>query len=86
VLSILKNGKIVSEIKEFYINKDIKILEKITNEVLEMIKNYDKDLLEIKPIPAEIIIKSSGEDYDIKDYIADIIQFLSCKEVMEVLK
>jgi hypothetical protein len=51
-----------------------------------MIKNYDKDLLEIKPIPAEIIIKSSGEDYDIKDYIADIIQFLSCKEVMEVLK
>jgi hypothetical protein len=86
VLSILKNEKIVSEIKEFYINKDIKILEKITIEVLEMIKNYDKDLLEIKPIPAEIIIKSSGEDYDIKDYIADIIQFLSCKEVMEVLR
>jgi hypothetical protein len=29
VLSILKNEKIVSEIKEFYINKDIKILEKL---------------------------------------------------------
>jgi hypothetical protein len=86
VLSILKNEKIVSEIKEFYLNKDIKTLEKITEEALEMIKNYDKDLLELKPIPAEIIIKSSGEDYDIKDYIADIIQFLSCKEVMEVLK
>ncbi len=86
VLSILKNEKIVSEIKEFYLNKDINTLEKITEEALEMIKNYDKDLFGIKSIPAEIIIKSSGEDYDIKDYIADIIQFLSCKEVMEVLK
>jgi hypothetical protein len=42
--------------------------------------------LNIRPTPAEIIIKSYGEDYNIKDYVADIIQFLSCKEVINILR
>lgn len=51
-----------------------------------MIKDYDKNLLEIRPTPAEIIIKSSEEGYDIKDYVADIVQFLSCKDVINILQ
>jgi len=34
-------------------------------------------------IPAELIIKSSGIDYDISDYIGDIVQFLSCDDVVK---
>jgi len=50
-----------------------------------MVKKYDENLLDIRPTPAEIIIKYSGEDYNIKDYIADIIQFLSCEEIISAL-
>jgi len=85
VISILKNDEILLEIKKFRSNRDIRTLEEITERVIEMIKAYDKNLLEIRPTPAEMIIKSSGEDYNIKDYIGDIIQFLSCKEVVDIL-
>lgn len=51
-----------------------------------MIKQYDKNLLDIRPTLAETIIKSSEEDYNIRDYVADIIQFLSCKEVVNILQ
>ncbi|MHA2621721.1 MAG: helix-turn-helix domain-containing protein [bacterium JZ-2024 1] len=52
-----------------------------------MIEQYDENLLSIKPTPAEIITKLSGEkDYDIKHYVADIIQFLSCGEVVNILR
>ncbi|MEO0277619.1 MAG: hypothetical protein ABIL75_05420, partial [candidate division WOR-3 bacterium] len=57
----------------------------VTSNVMERIKEYDEKLLEIIP-PAEIIIKSSGEYYNIKDYVADIIQFLSCEEISSFLK
>lgn len=46
-------------------------------------KKTDRNLLQIKPIPAEIIIKSSGMDYDVNDYVGDIIQFLSCNNVVK---
>ena len=82
VTSILRNKEILSEIKKFQLNRSNKILEEVTNKVIEMVKKYDENLLDIRPTPAEIIIKSSGEDYNIKDYIADIIQFLSCEEII----
>ncbi|CUU04914.1 hypothetical protein JGI3_01024 [Candidatus Kryptobacter tengchongensis] len=85
VISILKNNEMLSEVKKFQSNRNNKTLEEVTERIIEKIKQYDKNLLDIRPIPAEVIFKSSGEDYDIRDYVADIIQFLSCKEVVSVL-
>ncbi len=85
VISILKNKEILSDVKKFQLNRNDKTLEEVTDRIIEMIKKYDKNLLDIRPTPAEIIIKSSGEDYNIRDYVGDIIQFLSCKEVINIL-
>jgi len=86
VISILKNNEILSEVKKFQLSRDDKTLDEVTDRVIEMIKQYDKNLLNISPTPAEIIINSLGEDYNIKDYVADIIQFLSCKELVNILQ
>jgi hypothetical protein len=86
VISILKNSEILSQVKKFQLSRDEKTLEETTNRIIGMMKKYDKNLLDIRPTPAEIIIKSSGEDYDITDYVADIIQFLSCKDVVNILQ
>ncbi|GAB4536933.1 MAG: hypothetical protein Fur0020_05300 [Thermodesulfovibrionia bacterium] len=85
VISILKNNEMLSEVKKFQSNRNNKTLEEVTERIIDKIKQYDKNLLDIRPTPAEIIIKSSGEDYNIRDYVADIIQFLSCKEVVNIL-
>jgi len=85
VILILKNERMLSEVKKFRVSRSSKILEEVTDRVIELVKQYDKNLLDISPTPAEIIIKSSGEDYNIRDYVADIIQFLSCKEVVNIL-
>ncbi len=85
VISILKNDEILSDVKIFQLNRNNKTLEEVTNRIIEMIKQHDKKLLDIRPTPAEVIIKSSGEDYNTSDYVADIIQFLSCKEVINIL-
>jgi hypothetical protein len=85
VISILENERMLSEVKKFRVSRSSKTLEEVTDRIIEIIKVYDKNLLEIRPIPAEIIIKSSGEEYDIRDYVADIIQYLSCKEVVNIL-
>jgi hypothetical protein len=86
VISISKNNEILLEISKFQLNRNNITLEEVTDRVIEMIKQYDKNLLAIRPTPAEIIFKSSGEDYSIKDYVADIIQFLSCIDVLSVLQ
>ncbi|MEO0100547.1 MAG: hypothetical protein ABIL04_06065 [candidate division WOR-3 bacterium] len=86
VISILKNDELLLEVKKFRSKRNIKTLEEVTERIIEKIEQYDKNLLETRPTPAEIIIKSSGEDYTIRDYIADIIQFLSCKEVVNALQ
>jgi hypothetical protein len=86
IISILKNNEILSEVKKFQLSRNNKTLEEVTDRTIEMIKQYDKNLLDISPTPAEIIIKSSGEDYNIRDYVADIIQFLSCEDVVNVLQ
>ena len=80
------NDEILSEIKKFQLSRNNKTLEEVTDKIIEMIKDYDKNLLEIRPTPAEIIIQSTREDYNIKDYVADIIQFLSCEEVVNILR
>ncbi len=86
VLSILKNNEMLSGVKEFQSNKNNITLKKVTERIIEKINQYDKNLLAIRPTPAEVIIKSSsGEDYNLKDYVADIIQFLSCAEVRNIL-
>ncbi len=85
VISIFKNDEILSEVKKFQLSRDNKTLEEVTVRIIEMVKQYDRNLLDIRPTPAEIIIKSSGEDYNTRDYVADIIQFLSCKEVVNIL-
>ena len=85
VISILKNDEILSDIKKFQLNRNNKTLKEVTDRIIEMIKQHDKKLLDIRPTPAEIIIKSSGEDYNTRDYVGDIIQFLSCKEVINIL-
>ena len=85
-LSILKNSGMLKEVNKFRLNRNNKTLEDATLRIIGMIKDYDKNLLEIRPTPAEVIIKSSGEDYDIDDYVADIVQFLSCKEIINVLQ
>ena len=86
VTSILKNNEMLSEVNKLRLSRNIKTLEEVTLKVIGMIKNYDKNLLEIRPTPAEIIVKSSEESYDIKDYVADIVQFLSCKDVVNILQ
>jgi hypothetical protein len=86
VISVLKNNEMLSEVKKFQLHRNRRTLEEVTLKIIELIKDYDKNLLQISPTPAEIIIKSSGEEYDIKGYVADIIQFLSCKEVVNILQ
>lgn len=85
-LSILNNNEMLSEVNKFRLSRNIKTLEKVTLRIIDMIKDYDKNLLEIRPIPAEIIIRPSEEGYDIKSYVADIVQFLSCKDVINILQ
>lgn len=83
VLTIIKNENLLKEIKKFQLKKEEIILKEIISKV---IKNSSKELLDIKPIPAELIIKSSGEAYSLDDYIGDIIQFLLCEDVIKTLK
>lgn len=83
ITTILKNEELLSEVKNFQASKNEKTLKIITSKIVESIKKLDKNLLQIKPLPAELIIKASGEDYSIDDYVADIVQFLSCTGVSE---
>lgn len=83
VISILKNNEMLSEVRRFQSNRNNRTLEEATDRIIEKIRQYNRDLLDIKPTFAEIIINSYGEDYNI--YIADIIQFLSCSGVVDIL-
>jgi len=86
VLSILSNKEILDEAKNFQTTKDIKNLESITEKTIELIKKFDKNLLGIRTIPAEIIFSLSNESYKRKDHVADLIQFLSCEEITNNLE
>ncbi|MEO0145028.1 MAG: hypothetical protein ABIL49_07090 [candidate division WOR-3 bacterium] len=86
VISILKDNEMLLEVEKFKLNMESKALEKVVNRIIEKIEKCDRNLLDIKPILAETIMKLSGIDYDIRDYVADIVQFLSCKELLDALK
>ena len=85
VISILKNNNILSEVERFGLSRNIETLQEVTGNIITMIKQYDAHLLEIKPIPALAIIQSSGEEYNMNDYVADIVQFLSCRDIVSNL-
>lgn len=83
VLTIIKNKNLLKEIKKFQSKKEEKILKEIISKV---IKNSSKELLDIKSIPAKLIIKSFGKAYSLEDYVGDIVQFLSCDHVIKYLR
>lgn len=84
IITILKNKEILSEIENFSSNKSIEMLKKIVAQIISVIEKDDKNLLDLTP-PAITIINSLRENYQIEDYLADIVQFLSCKEVRDFL-
>lgn len=83
ISTVLKNKSLLKALKKFQLKKNEIILKEVVSTV---IKNSNKDLLNITPIPAELIIKSSGEDYSREDYIGDIVQFLSCEDVIKEIE
>jgi len=83
---IIRDNSILSEIERFRNNRNENVLREVTQHVINSLKISNSELLEIKLIPAELIIKSSGEEYSLRDYISDIIQFLSCENVIRSLR
>lgn len=61
------------------------ILREVTQYIIDSVRTSNRELLQIKPIPAELIVSYSGEEYSLEDYVADIVQFLSCEKVNKVL-
>lgn len=86
ITSILKDSDMLIEVRKFRFNRDAETLQEVVLRIMELMVNYDKKLLDIDPTPAEMVIRSSGQSYDRKDYVADIVQFLSCKDVVNFLK
>lgn len=86
IITILNDEKLLMEIKKLQFNKKENFLEELVDKVLEVVNSSDKNLLQIKPIPAELIINSSGEKYNLKNYVGDIIQFLSCNDVVREIR
>jgi hypothetical protein len=56
------------------------------SEVYEKLKTDHPHLLDIKPIPAVSILATAREDYNVNHYLGDIIQFLSCNELLRTIK
>lgn len=81
VISILTNEKALLCIKRFVQKRNQEVLEKVVDDIIRNI-----DVPSTKPIPAEVIISSLVSDYNTRDYIADIVQFLSCQDVVDSLK
>jgi hypothetical protein len=86
IISILKNSEMLSEVNKFRFSRDVDTLQKVALRIIGLIENYDRKLSDIEPTPAEMIIKSSGQKYGREDYVADIVQFLSCRDVVTFLK
>jgi hypothetical protein len=85
ITAIIKNNLIVSEIERFRNNRNENVLEDVACRVINSLETSNSELLKINLIPAFLIMKSSDEKYLLKDYIADIIQFLSCENVIRSL-
>ena len=61
-------------------------LQFAVSEIYEKLKTNNPHLLAVKPIPAVSILATAQEDYDVKHYLGDIIQFLSCGELLQQIK
>jgi hypothetical protein len=61
-------------------------LQFAVSEIYEKLKTNHPHLLAVKPIPAVSMLATAQEDYDGKHYLGDIIQFLSCGELLQQIK
>lgn len=85
VTYIITNNSILNEIVKLSKNRTETVLKDVVRNTIEIIKKSNPELLNVGLIPAELIIKSTGEEYSIEDYISDIVQFLSCEEILRNL-
>ncbi|MFZ8847504.1 MAG: hypothetical protein ACO2O6_09995 [Candidatus Hydrothermia bacterium] len=91
VISILKSREILeeikkfAEIKKFQQNKIIEKLEEITAMAIKIIHQNDENLKSISPTFAEMIMSLYDKNYKREDYVADVIQFLSCNDIINDL-
>jgi hypothetical protein len=85
ITAIMSNNSIKTEIERFRNTRNENILAEVTQQIINALETSNIELSKIKLIPAELMIKFSGEEYSLKDYIADIVQFLSCEPVMRSL-
>ena len=86
LLAIIEDDEILQMIKELptiISEEDLKIA---IAKVYERLKTNHPHLLNIKPIPAELMLAAAQETYDVNHYLADIVQFLSCNELLRTIK
>ncbi|MCX7880193.1 MAG: hypothetical protein N2517_05985 [Ignavibacteria bacterium] len=83
--TILDNQQIISAISEIQSHLNLESLKNIAKSIIENLKQNKKNILLFTPTPAEIILNSFAENYNLQDYIADIVQFLACEDIREFL-
>jgi hypothetical protein len=86
ITTMLGNDSILAELKRFGADRSEDTLEKVTTNILKAIETSNQYLVNLKLIPALFIMRSSGEDYSLEDYVADLVQFLSCADLMKDLR
>jgi hypothetical protein len=86
ITTMLGNDSILAELKRFGADRSEDTLEKVTTNILKAIEASNQYLVNLKLIPALFIMRSSGEQYSLEDYVADLVQFLSCADLMKDLR
>ncbi|MGB9877665.1 MAG: hypothetical protein ACPLPS_07850 [bacterium] len=61
-------------------------LQEATLKILELLKIAHPMLFEISPTPAQSMMTTGWKDYDLQNYVADIVQFLSSEDLLKVVK
>lgn len=82
IIAIINDNFALSQIRRFASERNLTVLQETTRNIIESIRKSNERLLQSRPIPAEVIMLASGEPYTLESYVADIIQFLSCGDVM----
>lgn len=85
ITSILKDRDILNILEDQKIFSDSNSFEKLINDAITNIEKSDKNLLDIKVIPAIKFFSLSNSEYKLKDYISDLVQFLSCEDLRKSL-
>jgi hypothetical protein len=86
LLAIVGDDEILRMIKELPAIISEEDLQLAVSEIYEKLKANHPHLLAVKPIPAVSMLATAQEDYDVKHYLGDIIQFLSCGELLQQIK